>query len=187
MDMILPPMKICLSLFVFTALFLLAGCGKQVDNGEAASAFLASAQKRYDAGQYRSARADIEAAIKADPKASNAHFLAGEIAEKLGDLKTAFSEYVGAGTEKARLATASLLIRVRAYNVAEEWIAKCLADLPGDKAMKAYRALLAERLGNSRKARADAEARRPVADDSRRDRVAPHHQLSGARHRRDDA
>ena len=158
MDMILPPTKICLSLFVFAALFLVAGCGKQVDNGEAASVFLASAQKRYDAGQYQSARADIEAAIKADPKASNAHFLAGEIAEKLGDLKTAFSEYVSAGTEKARLATASLLIRVRAYNVAEEWIAKCLADLPGDKAMKAYRALLAERLGNSRKARADAEA-----------------------------
>ena len=158
MGMLILPSKLCLNLFVLANLVLLVGCGKQADNGKAASAHLASAQKRYDAGQYQSARADIEAAIKADPKASDAHFLAGEIAEKSGDLKTAFKEYVSAGTEKARLATASLLIRVRAYNVAEEWIAKCLADLPGDKAMKAYRALLAERLGNSRKARADAEA-----------------------------
>ena len=37
MDMILPPMKICLSLFVFAELFLLAGCGKQEDNGKVAS------------------------------------------------------------------------------------------------------------------------------------------------------
>jgi predicted Zn-dependent protease len=89
---------------------------------------------------------------------SEAHFLAGQIAEKLGDLQTALSEYVGAGTEKARVSAAALLIRARAYDMAEEWIARCLADRPGDKAMKAYRALLEERVGNNRKARADAEA-----------------------------
>jgi tetratricopeptide (TPR) repeat protein len=149
-------MKIYLTLFAFANFILLAGCGKQEDSGKIATASLASAQKLYDAGQFQSARVDVEAAIKADPKASEAHFLAGEIAEKLGDLKIALDEYVAAGTEKARLAAASLLIRARAYNVAEEWIAKCLADLPGDRAMKAYRALLAERLGNSRKARSDA-------------------------------
>jgi predicted Zn-dependent protease len=151
-------MRIYVGLLVCANLVLLAACGKQEDKGKAASVSLTSAQKLYDAGQYQSARVAIDDAIKADPKIGEAHFLAGEIAEKLGDLKTAINQYVSAGTENARLAAASLLIKARAYNVAEEWIARCLAELPNDKAMKAYRALLAERLGNSRKARADAEA-----------------------------
>jgi tetratricopeptide (TPR) repeat protein len=151
-------MKTYFSLFVCANLVLLAACGKHEDNKKLAPVSLADAQKLYDEGQYQSARVAIEGTIKADPKMSEAHFLKGEIAEKLGDLKTAINEYVSAGTEKSRLAAASLLIKARAYNVAEEWIAKCLAEFPGDRAIKAYRALLAERLGNSRKARADAEA-----------------------------
>jgi predicted Zn-dependent protease len=151
-------MKIYFSLLVCATLVLLAACGKQENNGKVASASLTDAQKLYDSGQYQSARVAIDATIKADPKMSEAHFLAGEIAEKLGELQTAINEYASARTEKARLAAASLLIKARAYGAAEEWIAKCLADFPGERAMKAYRALLAERLGNSRKARADAEA-----------------------------
>src|SRR6202171_5540868 len=154
----LPSMKFYFSLLVCANLILLSGCGKQQDNAKIASASLINARKLYDAGQYQSARTEIEAAIKADPKVSDAHLLAGQIAEKLGDLKTALNEYLGVGNEKARLATAALLIRARAYNLAEEWIARCLANLPNDKAMKAYRALLEERVGNNRKARADAEA-----------------------------
>jgi tetratricopeptide (TPR) repeat protein len=152
----LPRLKIYLSFFICANFILLAACGKQADHGTAASASLASAQKLYDAGQYQAARAEIDAIIKADPKMTEAHFLAGEIAEKSGDLKTAVDEYVSAGTEKSRLAAAALLIRARAYSSAEEWIAISLADRPGDTAMKAYRALLAQRLGDSRKARADA-------------------------------
>jgi len=156
-------MKIHLRIFVCANLLLLPSCGKREETGKIAPLSLINAQKLYEAGQFESARTEIETAIKADSKVSETHFLAGEIAEKLGDLKTALSEYVTADTtaprsEKARLAAASLLIRVRAYNLADEWIAKCLADLPGDRAMKAYRALLEERLGDNRKARADAEA-----------------------------
>ena len=151
-------MKIYFSLLVCANLVLLAACGKQEDNKKNAPVSLADAQKLYDQGQYQAAQTAIEGTIKADPRMGEAHFLAGEIAEKLGDLKAALNEYVSAGTEQARLAAASLLINARAYGVAEEWIAKCLADFPGDRAMKAYRALLAERLGNNRKARADAEA-----------------------------
>ena len=156
-------MKILFRLFVCVNLLLLPACGKQGDNRKIASASLINAQKLYDASQFQSARTEIQSAIKADPKVSEAHFLAGEIAEKLDDLNAALNEYVAADataprSEKARIAAASLLIRVRAYNLAEEWIARCLADLPNDKAMKAYRALLEERLGDSRKARADAEA-----------------------------
>jgi tetratricopeptide (TPR) repeat protein len=156
-------MKIHFRLFVCVNLLLLPACGKQEDNSKIASASLINAQKLYDASQFQSARTEIQSAIKADPKVSEAHFLAGEIAEKLDDLNTAVNEYVTADataprSEKARVAAASLLIRVRAYNLAEEWIARCLADLPNDKAMKAYRALLQERLGDSRRARADAEA-----------------------------
>jgi tetratricopeptide (TPR) repeat protein len=151
-------MRIYFSLFVCASLILLADCGKQQDSGETASVSLASAQKLYEAGQFESARAAIEAAIKADPKMSEAHLLAGQIAEKSGDAKTAINEYAGAGSEEGRLAAAALLIRVHAYSVAEEWIAKCLASLPNDRPMKAYRALLEERQGNNRKARADAEA-----------------------------
>jgi predicted Zn-dependent protease len=151
-------MKMYFNLLICANLVLLAACGKQEDNKKLAPVSLADAQKLYDEGQYQSARVAIEGTIKADPKMREARFLSGKIAEKLGDSKTAVNEYVSAGTEEARLAAASLLIKARAYGVAEEWIAKCLADFPGDKAMKAYRALLAERLGNSRKARADAEA-----------------------------
>jgi tetratricopeptide (TPR) repeat protein len=156
-------MKIHLRLFVCANLLLLPACGKQEETRKITSASLINAQKLYDAGQFQAARTEIETAIKADFKVSEAHFLAGEIAEKLGDLNTALNEYVTADataprSEKARLAAATLLIRVRAYNLAEEWIARCLADQPNDKAMKAYRALLEERLGDNRKARADAES-----------------------------
>jgi tetratricopeptide (TPR) repeat protein len=154
----LSAMKFSLVLFVCADLLLLSGCGKQQDNGKVAAASLASAQNLYEAGQFESARTQVEIAIKADPKVSEAHLLAGQIAEKLGDLKTALNEYVGAGNEKARLAAAALLIHARAYNLAGEWISTCLASLPGDRAMKGYRALLEERLGDSQKARADAEA-----------------------------
>ena len=156
-------MKIGLRLFVCANLVLLLGCGKEAETEKAASSSLINAGKLYDAGQFQSARTEIETAIKADPNISDAHFLAGQIAEKLGDLKTALNEYLRAdatapGTEKARLAAAALLLRAQAYKQAEEWIARCLADRPNDKAMKAYRALLEERLGDSRNARADAGA-----------------------------
>jgi tetratricopeptide (TPR) repeat protein len=156
-------MKIYLRLFVCANLILLAGCGKEGENGKIASASLVNARKSYDAGQFQAARIEVETAIKADPKLSDAHFLAGQIAERLGDFQTALNEYLradatGPGTEKARLAAAALLLRAQAYKVAEEWIARCLADRPSDKAMKAYRALLEERLGDNRRARADAES-----------------------------
>jgi predicted Zn-dependent protease len=155
-------------LFFCANLILLSGCGKQ--HAEIAAASLANAQKLYSAGQFQSARAEIETAIKADPKVGDAHFLAAQIAEKLGDLQTALNEYVatdatGTGTNKARLAAAALLIRVQAYNLADQWIARCLAELPNDNPMKAYRALLKERMGNFRDARTDAHA--ILAEDKR--------------------
>ena len=145
--------------FVCAILLLLPACGKQqLDNAKIASASLANARKLYEAGQFQSARTEVEASIKAEPKLADAHLLAGQIAEKLGDPKTALDEYVGAGSTQARVAAAALLIRARAYSQAEEWIAKCLASQPNDITMRAYRALLAERVGDRRKARADAEA-----------------------------
>jgi tetratricopeptide (TPR) repeat protein len=156
-------MKKYLSAFVCANLILLPGCGGEVGTDKTAAASLVKAQRLYDEGQLKPARAEIEIAIKANPRLSDAHFLAGQIAERSGDLQTALKEYIGAdamgpGTEKARLAAAALLLRVRAYKLAEEWIARCLADRPSDRAMKAYRALLEEHLGDDRKARADAEA-----------------------------
>jgi predicted Zn-dependent protease len=152
-------MRFYFSFFVCAVLLLLPACGKQQqDNAKIASVSLANARKLYEAGQFQSARAEIEASIKAEPKLGEAHLLAGQIAEKLGDPKTALDEYIGAGSAQARVAAAALLIRARAYSHAEEWIAKCLASLPNDRTMRAYRALLAERVGDRRKARADAEA-----------------------------
>jgi tetratricopeptide (TPR) repeat protein len=151
-------MKFYFVLLICANLLFLGGCGKQQDDAKIASNSLASAQKLYEAGQFQSARIEVEAAIKADPKVSEAHLLAGQIAEKLGDLKAALNEYLGAGNEKARLAAAALLIRAHAYDLAGEWIAKCLASLPSDRAMKGYRALLEERMGDNQKARADAQA-----------------------------
>jgi predicted Zn-dependent protease len=145
------------------SLALLAACGKQATSEQAASAALSKAQSLVQAGQYRSARGEIENAIKANPRASEAHLLAGQIAEKLGDLQAALNEYVsadatGAGSSDGRHAAAGMLLRARAYNLAEEWIARCVADRPSDKPMKAYRALLEQRLGDTRKARSDAES-----------------------------
>ncbi|MCK1404929.1 tetratricopeptide repeat protein [Bradyrhizobium sp. 76] len=152
-------MRFYFSFFMCAILLLLAACGKQPqDNAKIAPASLANARKLYEAGQFQSARTEVEVSIKAEPKVSEAHLLAGQIAEKLGDTKTALDEYVAAGSEQARIAVAALLIRARAYSQAEEWIAKCLASLPNDRSMRAYRALLAERVGDKRKARADAEA-----------------------------
>jgi tetratricopeptide (TPR) repeat protein len=152
-------MRFYFSFLVCAILLLLPACGKQQqDNAKIASASLANARKLYDAGQFQSARTEVEASIKAEPKVGDAHLLAGQIAEKLGDPKTALDEYVVADSEQARVAAAALLIRARAYNLAEEWIARCLASLPNDRTMRAYRALLAERVGDRRKARADAEA-----------------------------
>lgn len=157
-------MKFGLRLVVCASLLLISACGKRQEATEnAASASLAAAHKLYDAGQYQSAQSEVETAIKADPRSSDAHFLAGQISEKLGDLQTALKEYVNADagaqrSEMARLAVAAVLIRAHAYNLAETWIARALAERPNDKAMKSYRALLNQRLGNSRNARADAEA-----------------------------
>lgn len=142
---------------------LIAACGQESDSVKGGSASLIEARKLYNSGQFKAARIEIEKAIKSNARASDAHFLAGQIAEKQGDHQSALNEYVaadatGPGSEDGRLAAASLLLRLHAYKVAEEWIARCLADRPADRAMKAYRALLSERLGDSRKARADAEA-----------------------------
>jgi predicted Zn-dependent protease len=144
------------------SLVLLSACAKESAVDQAALA-LAHARQLSEAGQYQSARAELEVAIKAVPSAADAHLLLAQIAEKQGDLQAALSEYVmadatAAGASDARHAAAGLLLRARAFKLAEEWISRCIADRPADKAMKAYRALLAERLGDSKKARADAEA-----------------------------
>lgn len=183
-------MNIHLRLLVCVSLLMLPACGKRQEAAEnAPSASLAAAQKLYDAGQYQSARSEIETAIKADPRSSDAHILAGQISEKLGDLQTALTEYVSADamaqrTETARLAAAAVLIRARAYNLAEVWIARALAERPSDKAMKSYRALLNERLGNSRNARADAEA---ILAENKGDVVANAVLAEEALHRKDPA
>jgi predicted Zn-dependent protease len=161
-------MKIYFSLFVCANLILLPGCDKAGDAGGSAATLLADAHKVFDAGDFRAARIKVEAALKADPKVSDAHFLAGQIAERSGDQQAAVNEYVtadatGRGVSKGRYAAAELMIRVKAYQLAEQWIAKCLADRPADPGMRAYRALLAERLGDTRKARAEAE--RILAED----------------------
>jgi Tfp pilus assembly protein PilF len=145
-------------LFVCANLALLSSCNEQQDSSKSASEAITKALQLYEHGQLDAARTEVSAAIKAEPKSSEAHILAGRIAEKSGDLNSAVSEYAVAGSSKGRLAAAALLIKARAYSVAEEWIAKCLATFPNDSAMKGYRALLAERQGNSRKAQADAEA-----------------------------
>ena len=79
-------MRFYFSVFVCAILLLLPACGKQQqDNAKIASASLANARKLYDAGQFQSARTEVEASIKAEPKLGEAHLLAGQIAEKLGD------------------------------------------------------------------------------------------------------
>jgi tetratricopeptide (TPR) repeat protein len=142
---------------------LLGGCAKESEADRTGSAAMEKAQRDFEAGQYMSARNQIEASLRTNPRSSDAHLLAARIAEKMEDHQTALNEYVvadatGGGRSDGRYAAAELLLRMRAYNLANEWIARCLAERPRDRTMKAYRALLAERTGDSRRARADAEA-----------------------------
>ncbi|WP_280712395.1 tetratricopeptide repeat protein [Bradyrhizobium sp. BR13661] len=156
-------MKFYLTVIICANLVGLTACEKKAETAKQPSFSLTAAQKLYQEGQFQSARNEIGGLLKVDPKSSNAHFLAGRIAESLGDFQTAVSEYVvadatGPGSNEARHAAAALLLRLHAYQQADEWIARCLSNRPNDKAMKSYRSLLEERLGNNRKARADAEA-----------------------------
>ena len=142
---------------------LLGNCTKESGPDQTGSVALEKARHEFEAGQYTAAQNQIEVSLKASPRSSDAHFLAARIAEKLDDRQTALNEYVaadatGAGRSDGRYAAADLLLRMRTYNLADEWIARCLAERPRDRTMKAYRALLAERVGDSRKARAGAEA-----------------------------
>jgi predicted Zn-dependent protease len=164
----MPLIKLYFRVLICANLIVLPGCEKSGDTGTTASVALAEARAAYDADELQTAQSKVAAAIKVDPRLSEAHFLAGQIAEKSGDPQTAFNEYTtadatGRGVSKGRLAAADLLIRAKAYQVAEEWIAKCLADQPTDRSMKAYRALLAQRIGDTQKARGEAE--RIVAED----------------------
>ena len=77
-------------------LIQLSACTKQQNSEKTAPAALANARKLYDAGQLQAARLEIEASVRADPKLSEAHFLAGQIAERQGDLQSALTGYVGA-------------------------------------------------------------------------------------------
>jgi tetratricopeptide (TPR) repeat protein len=156
-------MNISFRFVAVATIALLGDCTKESGPDQTGSVALEKAQHEFEAGQYTAARNQIEASLKASPRSSDAHLLAARIAEKLEDRQTALNEYVaadatGAGRSDGRYAAADLLLRMRAYNLADEWIARCLAERPRDRTMKAYRALLAERLGDSRKARADAEA-----------------------------
>jgi tetratricopeptide (TPR) repeat protein len=154
-------------------LISLSCCGKPADP-KSATAALENASKQFEAGNVDAAKTEVETALKADAGMSEAHFLAAKIAERQNDLQKALNEYVkadaaGPGTNKARLAAAALLLKVRSYDLASEWIARCLADRPSDRAMRSYRALLAQRQGDFAKARADAEA---VLTEDRNDGIA---------------
>jgi tetratricopeptide (TPR) repeat protein len=167
-------MRTFIRLGLCAGLLMVASCGQPQDSAKDQFISLSHARGLFNLGQLKEAQSEVAAVLKSDPKSSEAHFLEGEIAERSGETQAAISEFVladalGPGSENGRLAAARLLLRERAYRLAGEWIARCLADRPSDRPMRAYRALLELRLGESRKARFDAEA---VLSENKEDSVA---------------
>ncbi|MDX7950652.1 tetratricopeptide repeat protein [Lichenihabitans sp. Uapishka_5] len=149
-------------LVTMVSLLALTGCKEKVSPAEAA-AQLKAAQVAYEAKDFPAALKAVQSALKGDPRSGDAHYLAGEIQEGLGDKKAAFEEYARAAVPdanslKAQLKVAQILIDAKQIDAALGRINSSLGSHPNDPDVLALRALAEQRQGSADKARADAQA-----------------------------
>lgn len=144
------------------SLLALSGCKEKVSPAEAA-AHLKAAQDLYAKRDYSHALVEVQGAIKGDPRSGDAHYLAAQIHEGLGNQKAAFEEYARASAPdannlKAQLKLVEILIEAKQLDSALGRINGTLGSHPNDPDALALRALTEQRQGSRDKARADAQA-----------------------------
>ena len=144
------------------SLLALTGCKEKVSPAETA-AHLATARELYAKKDYPQALTEIQGALKGDPRSGDAHYLAAQIQEGLGNQKAAFEEYARAAVPdannlKAQLKVVEILTDAKQYDAALGRINGTLGSHPNDPDALALRASIEQRQGSRDKARADAQA-----------------------------
>lgn len=151
--------SVCLS---FVSLLALTGCKGQASPAEAA-AHLKTSQELFAQKNYAKALDEVRASIRANPQSGDAHYLAAQIQQALGNQRGAFEEYVWAAAPdannlKAQIKVAQILIDANRLDAALGRINGTIGSHPGDPEALALRALIEQRQGNEDKARGDAQA-----------------------------
>lgn len=144
------------------SLLALTGCKQKVSPEEAA-AHLKAAETLYAQKDYPRALTEVQGAIKANPMSGDAHYLAAQIQEAMGNQRGAFEEYARAAVPdannlKAQLKVAEILIDANQGDAALGRLNGTLGSHPNDPDALALRALAEQRMGSSDKARLDAQA-----------------------------
>jgi tetratricopeptide (TPR) repeat protein len=126
------------------------------------SGYLAKGQEYLTAHNYAKARLEFRNALQLDPNDAQASFLAGEAAERLGDLREAVQMYRGAiDTDPKHLGARAHLALLYAYggapDKAMEIVEPGLTIAPNDPDLLAARAAARMRLGDKAAAQSDAE------------------------------
>lgn len=144
------------------SLLALTGCKQKVSPAETA-AHLKAAETLYAQKDYSRALTEVQGAIKGNPMNGDAHYLAAQIQEGLGNQRAAFEEYARAAVPdannlKGQLKVAEILIDANQSETALGRLNGTLGSYPNDPDALALRALAEQRMGSRDKARADAQA-----------------------------
>ena len=149
-------------LLTMVSLLALTGCKEKVSPADTAAHFKA-AQDLYAQKDYPKALVEVQGALKGDPRSGDAHYLAAQIQEGLGNQKAAFEEYARAAVPdannlKGQLKVVEILIDAKQYDAALGRINGTIGSHPNDPDALALRASVEQRQNSRDKARADAQA-----------------------------
>jgi len=137
---------------------ILCGCGsayqREMD-------YIRHGQRYFAVGAYQKARVEFSNAAQIDPKNEQVHYLLGEVAEKLGDVRGAAGQYEAAVEEdpkdaRARAALGRLYLLAGFPDKAMELAAPGLAADPKNAQLLTVRGAARAQLGDAKQAMQDA-------------------------------
>jgi uncharacterized protein (TIGR02996 family) len=148
----------CIAVSVLTV--LAAGCGSAA---ERKAAYIAHGEKYMTQHNYEKARIEFGNALQIDPKDARAHYLAGQVAEKLDNPRAAVGQYQAAvdldpKQSQARAAMARLYVLGGIPDKAMEVIAPGLTAEPQNAALLTARAAAKAAANDLKGASEDAES-----------------------------
>jgi tetratricopeptide (TPR) repeat protein len=144
---------------VCVATVLLCACGNAQSRK---SSYIAHGKSYFAAGNYDKARVEFSNAAQIDPKDAEAHFLLGQVDEKLGDPRGAVGQYqaaIGADPKQAdaRAALGRLFLYGGLADKAMELVEPGLATDPKNPQLLTVRGAARARLGDAKAALQDAQ------------------------------